>query len=295
MKYIKYILVSVLLISCSSIWSQQESIFTQYFQNMNIINPAYVGVDNETVITSGIRSQWTGVEEAPETQTLALSTYLGRNVGFGISMIRDRTFIEKQTFLALDFSYRLKLSDKMELYFGIKAGGNFYDVNTSGLETYNVQADPSLFGISNFNPNIGTGLLLKRGNSYVSLSVPRLLNTERSKNEDGIATVATDRPHFYATVGHDFTINNSGTVFLRPSVFLRYVNGAPVSMDFNNMLSFNNIFSIGGTYRTDQTFAAIASVTFKKIFTFGFAYETSSRSELARAQNTNEMLLRVRF
>lgn len=295
MKYIKYIIISGLLMYCNTSWSQQESIFTQYFQNMNIVNPAYAGVDNETVITSGIRSQWTGIAEAPETQTLAISTYLGKNVGLGISMVRDKTFIEKQTFLGLDFSYKLALSNGMDLYFGIKAGGNFYDVNTTGLETYSLQADPSLFGISNFNPNIGTGLLLKTNNWYLSLSVPRLLNTERSRNEDGIATVATDRPHFYATFGYDFKLNETGSILMKPSTFFRYVDGAPISMDFNNMLSFNDKFSIGGTFRTDNSYAAIASITFKKKFTFGFAYETSSRRELARAQNTNEILFRVKF
>lgn len=295
MKYFKYIIASVLLSYSGLMWSQQESIITQYTQNMNIINPAYAGVDDETIFTSSIRTQWTGIDDAPETQTMAFSMGLGKNIGIGLSMVRDRTFIEKQTFVGLDISYKLKASETTDIYFGIKGGGNFYNVNTDGLQTYNLQSDPSLVSISEFSPNVGIGVYLKRQKWYLSFSAPRILNTERAKNENGIATVATDRPHLYLSTGYDFTINKKETLFLRPSALMRYVNGAPVSIDFNAMLSFNNKFEFGGTYRTDGAYAAIATLSLGKHLTFGFAYEMSTRAELARAQNTNEFLLKFKF
>jgi len=295
MKYFKYIIASVLLSYSGLMWSQQESLITQYSQNMNIINPAYAGVDNETIFTSSIRTQWTGIDEAPETQTLAFSMALGKNVGIGLSMVRDRTFIEKQTFVGIDVSYKLKASETTDIYFGIKGGGNFYNVNTNGLETYNLESDPSLVSISDFTPNVGVGVYLKRQKWYVSFSVPRMLNSERTKNENGIATAATDRPHMYLSTGYDFTMNKKGTLFLRPSTLLRYVNGAPISIDLNAMLSFNNKFDFGGTYRTDGAYAAIASLSLGKHISVGFAYEMSSKAELARAQNTNEFLLKFKF
>lgn len=43
---------------------------------------------------------------------------------------------------------------------GIKAGGNTYEVNTSGLKTYNIVSDPNLQPISRFNPNVGVGFYL---------------------------------------------------------------------------------------------------------------------------------------
>lgn len=295
MKYFKYIVASILLSYSSLMWSQQESIITQYAQNMNIINPAYAGVDNETVLSSSVRTQWSGVDDAPETQTLAFGTSLGKNVGLGLSMVRDKTFIEKQVFVGIDVSYVLKASATTDVYFGIKGGGNFYDVNTSGLSTYNLESDPSLESISNFTPNIGVGALLKRKKWYASFSVPRMLNTERSKNDNGVATAATDRPHMYFSSGYEFSLNKKESLFLRPSTLMRYVNGAPFSVDFNMMLSFNKKFDIGGTYRTDGAYAGLVAFSINKRFTFGFAYEMSTKSELARAQNTNEFLLRLKL
>lgn len=69
----------------------------------------------------------------------------------------------------------------------------------------------------------------------------------------------------------------------------------PISVDINTRLSFEDKLTIGATYRTDGSFAGMASVTFLKVFTFGYAYEVATKSELARANNTNELLLRSKF
>jgi type IX secretion system PorP/SprF family membrane protein len=296
MKKHNYILISVLLLISSTLFAQQESTFTLFRYHMNIVNPAYAGINNETLLTSSLRRQWTGVEDAPQTQSVSFGTALSNNLGFGISMVNDRTFIEKQTFVGIDFSYRLKMNETTDLYLGLKVGGNSYDVNTSGLETYGVQSDPALASIHSFNPNVGVGAVLKNEKYYVSLSIPRLLNREHARNEDGYAMVATDRPHVYLSGGYDFDLNSSlASLILKPSVMMRYVNGAPVSIDLNTMLKIENNLELGVMYRTDQAFAAMGNITISKRFLVGYAYEISTRKTLASSKNTNEILLQFRF
>nr|WP_315205623.1 type IX secretion system membrane protein PorP/SprF [uncultured Flavobacterium sp.] len=296
MKKKQNILAIALLLVSSVVMAQQESAYTFYRQHMNLVNPAYAGMDNVTQATSTLRKQWTGVADAPETQAVSFGTALGKNVGFGMTVINDKTFIEKQTYVSLDFSYKLKLSETADVYFGIKAGGNTYNVNTTGLETYNVQADPALASINNFNPNVGVGAVYKEGPMYISLSIPRLLNTERATNDAGYASVATDRPHVYLSGGYDVPIQGEySRLILKPSAMLRYVSGAPVSVDFTTLLQIDKTFEIGGMYRTDKAYAAMATVLISNRLLFGFAYEMSTQSTLAAARNTNEILLQFRF
>lgn len=296
MKKIYYIIILALVLVSNLAMAQQESVYTFYRQHMNLVNPAYAGVDSITVVSSTLRKQWTGIANAPETQAISFGTSLGKKVGFGMTVINDQTFIEKQTFVSLDFSYKLKMSETADVYFGIKAGGSSYNVNTLGLETYNIQSDPALAAISTFNPNVGVGALYKEGPMYVSLSIPRLLNTKRATNDLGYASVATDSPHIYLSGGYDVPLDGElSTFILKPSAMLRYVNGAPVSVDLTAMLQIEKFFEIGGMYRTDKAYAAMATVLISKRLVFGFAYEMSTRSELARARNTNEMLLQFRF
>ena len=296
MKKIHNIVAIALLLTSSAVMAQQESVISFYRQHMNLVNPAYVGVDSMTIATSSIRKQWTGIAEAPETQTVSFGTYLGKNLGFGMTVIHDQTFVEKQTFVSVDFSYKLKMSETADMYFGIKAGGNTYNVNPSGLETYNLQSDPALGSINTFNPNLGVGALYKDGALYVSLSIPRLLNTKRATNDEGYASVKTDRPHIYLSGGYDFPLQDDfSSLVLKPSVMLRYVSGAPVSLDLTAMLQIEKNFEIGGMYRTDKAYAAMANITINNRFIFGFAYEMSTRPTLASAKNTNEIFLQFKF
>jgi len=290
----KYILVILLVLSTGRALSQQETPVTQYWDNMQLFNPAYTGSQG-TNLNAVIRNQWTNIQGAPESQLLSFGTDLGKNVGLGLSLMRDKTFIEKQTFFSIDFSYRVKLSETTDLFLGIKAGGNTYNINASELKTYNVIQDGSLENISSFTPNIGGGMLLRGTKWYFSLSVPRMLNTERARNEDGFATVATDRPHFYISTGYSFDLSQQGNWVLEPSMLLRYVDGAPVSMDLNTMVRLKDKIGAGMSYRTDQAYALIASLRLAKRFELGYAYEMSTRSELARAKATHEFMLSFSF
>jgi type IX secretion system PorP/SprF family membrane protein len=295
MKRIKTILAGALLLFGSALFAQQESTLTMYKYHMNIVNPAYAGVDNETLLMGSIRRQWTGIKDAPESQAVSFGTNVGHNLGLGISMVSDKTFVEKQTTLGIDFSYKLKVNETMDLYLGLKAGGNFYEVNTTGLENYSQQYDPALTSINHFNPNVGVGALLKNEKLFVSLSVPRILNTERAKNEDGYASVAKDNMHVYLSGGYDLNLNTDASLVLKPSFLLRYVNNSPVSVDINSMLQIQHNFEIGATYRTTGAFAGLVDFTISKRLLLGYAYEVSTESEIARSRNTNEFFIRFKF
>lgn len=295
MKIIKNILAGALLLFSSMLFAQQESLFTTYRYHMNVVNPAYAGVDGETVLMSTIRQQWTGIKDAPQTQAVSFGASVGKHLGLGVSMVYDKTFIEKQTQLGIDFSYKIQVGALTDLYLGIKAGGNFYNVNTSGLETYSRQSDPALATINQFNPNVGVGALLKNDKFFISLSVPRMLNTERAKNKDGYTAVATDRAHVYLSSGYDYDLNTATELVLKPSFMMRYVNGAPLSVDVNLMLQIEKFLEIGGSYRVDNAYAAIAGLTINDHLTFGYAYETSTGKVMASAKQSNEFFLRFKF
>jgi type IX secretion system PorP/SprF family membrane protein len=289
-----YKLLGLLLLTSSSLLAQQESMITFYKDHLNLVNPAFNSVDGNTYISSSIRNQWSGIKDAPETQALSFMTPLGKNLSLGISYVHDRVFIEQQSFVAVDFSYRVRLNTELELFMGIKAGGNNYSVNSNTLETYNIAMDPALASISSFNPNIGAGFYLKHDKYFISLSSPRLLNTERGKNEDGYATVTTDRMHIYVSSGYTFQINEE--LAITPSFMTRYVNGSPFSTDINAMASFYNVFDVGATYRTDQSAVGLAKFTLNKRLIMGLAYEYSLRSELFNsAKGTTELFLQFKL
>jgi type IX secretion system PorP/SprF family membrane protein len=159
------------------------------------------------------------------------------------------------------------------------------------LETYNVVSDPTLVNINRFNPNFGVGAYLKHEKYYISLSSPKMLSTQRAKNEDGVATVASDRVHIYLSGGYDIKLNDN--FMLKPSTLFRYVNGAPASLDITGVVNYKKQFELGVAYRTDKAFSGLATIKVNNWFDFGYAYEHSLRDEIASVSSgTHEFYMR---
>jgi len=253
---------------------------------MNLINPAFAGSSETTDIGINFRSQWVDVQGAPETQTVFISKALSQNVGLGMTVINDQTFIEKQTNVNIDFSYRLQMNQKTNLFLGIKAGLNSYNANTAGLITYGGSggSDPA---INNFNggfkPNVGAGALLKGENYFISLSSPNLITTDRLESENGIAKLGSSRAHYYLGGGYD--VNIKETILFKPSVLLRYVEFAPFSLDCVAAFSFNNSVELGASYRLNEGIGGLFIFNADKWINIGYAYQGPFESPI---QGTND-------
>ncbi|MDO9260439.1 MAG: type IX secretion system membrane protein PorP/SprF [Flavobacteriaceae bacterium] len=291
MKKNQYILTIVFLLLVSTVYGQQESNNTFYRDQMNIINPAYTGAGDMMTITMASRNQWQGVKNAPEIQSFSIGTPFSKNSGVGISLTNDKTFIEKQTNVYIDYSYKLKLTESIDLYMGLKAGGNFLNVDVSNLQTYSYDADPYLIDSKQFNPNMGAGAYLRSEKYYLSVSAPRLLNTERFKEREGIVTKATDKVHMYFSGGYDFTLSDNA--ILKPSVMVRYVAGAPVSTDYTATIEYLKKVEFGAAYRTDGTISGMAIFRALKWMDVGYAYESVTNDAISRVTNgTHEFFLK---
>ena len=277
-------LVLVPLIS----FSQQESYYTLYRFNMNVINPAYAGALGKNVFAFTSRRQWSSMQDAPSTLAFSYSSERANNVGLGLSVVSDKVFIEQQTFAYADFSYKLDM-ESTQLYLGLKAGGNFYSADPRVLSTYSTSSDPAQQQLSRFNPNVGAGAYLRGELFWASFSIPRLFNVKRES--DNLAVTAKDRVHSYLGGGADFAIGSG--LLLKPSVLFRKVKGLPVTTDITTMLSWQNQLDLGVSYRTSSAFALLAVVSLGG-FDIGYAYETPTDSSLSQLNlKTHEIVLRI--
>lgn len=286
----KYIYIFFFLVSSLSGFGQQESYYSLYRYNMNVINPAFAGAESSNMLTLTSRSQWVSVEGAPTTFAFAYSSARGNNVGLGISLVSDKVFVEQQTFAYVDFSYKLQMSSDNVLYLGLKGGGNFYDSDPTALSTYDPFGDPTQIGLSKFNPNIGAGAYFKASNYWMSFSIPRLFNVKRNKD---LAITAKDRVHAYFGLGADFAATTS--INVKPSLMIRKVKGLPTTADITAMASWQNQFDLGISLRTNSSIALMSIVSLGN-FDVGYAYETPTENLLSQVNlKTHEIVLRIKF
>src|SRR5678815_828640 len=89
--YFNLLLVTVLLTTSTSVTNaQQLPQFTQFMYNNLVVNPAYAGADEALSLTVLHRSQWTGVDNAPTTQSFSAHSLIRKKqIGLGLTVIRD--------------------------------------------------------------------------------------------------------------------------------------------------------------------------------------------------------------
>ncbi|WNH10401.1 type IX secretion system membrane protein PorP/SprF [Thalassobellus suaedae] len=293
MKLLKNYIIAILLFSCTISLAQQLPQFTQYMYNAISINPAYAGSREALSIVGLHRSQWVGFDGGPITQTLSIHTPLRNDrIGLGLSFIEDDLGPENFSYLYGDFSYAIPTGVNGKLAFGIKAGFTQYSLDSDFREAES--SDPLIYGIQNrWTPNIGLGVFWSTNKWYIGLSTPRVLNTDRNKEE---GYEALERLSYYFTGGYVFDL--SKTIKFKPSYIVKATNGATVSYDLTANFLFNEKFWLGGSYRINESTGAIGGfVDFQvsRQLRVGYAYEKPI-SDISRYTNgTHEVLLIYEF
>jgi len=283
--YILTILMAAFLLQ--DMHAQQDPQYTQYMYNMNVVNPAYAGSKESLSITGLYRNQWSGIDNNPVTFTFAAHSPVGKNVGLGLSAIRDELGPVKETNVFADFSYTLNLSEKVKLALGVKAGVTFHDVSLAGLELQDPN-DPFLSeDINNTYPNVGAGAFLYADNFYLGVSVPNLLKSVHL-DANGMK-YGNETNHFFATAGYVFQVNENFK--LKPSVMVKSAFEAPVSYDANLNALFYDRFELGASYRIDDSFSGLVGFQVNENIRIGYAYDHINSDLKALGPASHEVIL----
>jgi len=261
-----------------SVFAQQDAQYTQYMFNTLSVNPAYAGSRGQLSFAGLYRSQWIGLDGAPETFTLNLhSPIRNSRLGYGISVVNDNIGdgVVQETYLDAVLSYTIDVAQNAKLSFGLKGGGNFLSLDFQGLRNFDeevVQQD----NIDNqFSPNFGLGVYYHTDKFYAGFSAPNILESEYFDNSgddaNSVNFLATERINFYFITGYVFDLN--GDLKFKPALLTKAVGGAPLQVDLSANFLFNDKFSFGAAYRWDAAVSALAGFQITDQIMLGLAYD----------------------
>ena len=98
----KYCLLSAIVFITVLGHAQQQPLYTQYMFNGLVLNPAYAGSQETFTATALFRTQWAGIEDSPQTQTVSAHSPLDKlrnkrrpdsKVSVGLTLFNDRIAI----------------------------------------------------------------------------------------------------------------------------------------------------------------------------------------------------------
>ncbi len=290
----KVILGTLMILGTLLSKGQQDPMYTQYIFNLQTVNPAYVGYWQKIGITLLNRDQWVGFDGHPSTQTLSFQTPLeSQNVGLGFNVVLDKSGLEKRLLLNLDYSYRVFLSANTSLRFGIKGGITSYSNNLSEYTQYK-PSDPLFQGTidNKIMPNFGLGLFLSSPTYFLSLSIPKVMQSKYQSNINNFSSVSEVRHLFFAG-GMLFDIAKN--VKFKPGFMAKIVKGTPFQYDLSGNFLLAEKFWIGGMYRSGDSFGVIAQWVIDRKLRLGYAYDFNT-SGLQNFQNgIHEVMISFEF
>lgn len=293
MKKMKLLLgLMIIMLTLTSVFSQQDPQYTQYMYSQNILNPAYAG--SRGVLNIGLlgRSQWVGVDGAPETLTLSIHSPIGRNVGLGFSVIHDEIGPAKEDNVYGDFSYTIFTSEEGNLAFGLKAGFTFLNVRALGNL---VDQDDAILNepVNKVSPNFGAGIFYYTQKFYAGLSMPNFLDTRHLEKGNGKVSSASEKTHYFLTTGYVFGLSES--LKLKPSAMVKAVVGAPLSIDLSANALLNDNVEFGLSVRLDDSISAMIGFNVSDDMRIGYAYDHTTSNSGQFNSGSHEVLLLFDF
>lgn len=272
------------------LYAQQDPQYTQYMYNTTMINPAYAGSRGTLNVFGMYRTQWVGLEGAPKTANISISTPLGDSgLGLGVNFMNDRLGAMEENNIAVDLAYAINISYNYKLAFGLKGTANLLNVDYTKLTIYHPTDPVAQENISNkFNPNIGAGLYLYSDRAYLGISVPNFLTKDRY--DDNEVNTMRQKAHFYLMGGYVFELGKE--VQFKPAVLAKAVSGSPLQVDATANFLFYEKFTLGAAYRWDASVSALAGFQVTKDLFIGYAYDFETTQLRHYNSGSHEVFLR---
>lgn len=269
------------------LFAQQDAQYTQYMYNTLSVNPAYAGSRGQLTFAGLYRSQWVGLDGAPETFTLNLhSPIRNSRLGYGVSIVNDNIGdgVVQETYLDAVMSYTIDVSMDAKLSFGLKMGGNMLSLDFNKLRNFDQEVVAQDNIDNRFNPNFGLGIYYHTDKFYAGLSAPNVLESEYFDNDNSDGSVnflSAERINFYLITGYVFDMGPD--LKFKPALLTKAVSGAPLQVDLSASFLFADKFSFGAAYRWDAAVSGLVGFQLTEQLMVGLAYDRET-TELGGTQ-----------
>ena len=273
--------------------AQQYPVFSQYYFNELVINPAFAGSHVQMSLNATYRNQWVNFPGAPRTFSFSGHTsLLSGKVGVGLLVNNDEIGSYNNQNIYGYYAYRIKMM-RGTLSMGLQAGINLLRADFSKLDLQN-PGDPLFVASSGFKPNFGAGLYYNQKNFFVGFSVPFIMNNKIGNSlENAVADIREAR-YYFLRGGVIFPINAQETVKFNPSILVRAQEGQPLSMDFNAGFVFYDAMSVGASWRSGDALITFVDFKLSEKFHFAYSYDWTSSPVRRYSNGSHEFMLNYR-
>jgi type IX secretion system PorP/SprF family membrane protein len=284
--------IIVLLAGCAmlSARAQQAPQFTQFMYNNLVINPAYAGAEEVVSLTLLNRTQWTGVENAPSTQSFSAHSLLRKKVGLGLTIIHDRIGVHKNLSFLTNYAYHIAVGRRSTVSMGIQVGVTNLKSDYASLAGNS--NDPKLTNsINETMLGFGTGIYFRSPKLHIGISTPELFSKSVEVNDT--ISIALKSINLFGYGRYRFTLNER--IEMEPGLMVKYFPDLPISYDINLNFIYRRALTMGVSYRKKESVDLILKLQLTPQLQFGYAYDYPINYASNLSSASHELMLNYQF
>ena len=311
----KTLILLAILTSANLVSGQQLAQFSQYLHNPILLNPATSGVNNNVNLKLSYRDQWTGFTDAPKTSYFSIDGTIGggtkgsslRSSRLGFTEVKSGRkllshgiggYIVSDTYGAftntagyVSYALHLNITEEIRMSLGLGAGMSAWQMDAKKVEV----ADPNdntydylvSMGLRKSFFDMNSGIWVFSDKFYIGYSSEQLL--QNHIRDIDIPAETKVNIHHFVTGGYKFYLKND--LNITPSLMLKYMSPAPLTLDFNIKVNFKEQMWGGLSYRTNDALVIIAGYNIKDKIHIGYSYDVTLSELKQYSTGSHEILL----
>ncbi|MFN8276893.1 MAG: PorP/SprF family type IX secretion system membrane protein [Chitinophagales bacterium] len=277
--------------------AQQVPLYSAYYFNQFLLNPAFTGINNDYRAFLFYRDQWTGYPNGPVTRGgTAEGSFWKNRSGVGVDVINDNTDIIQRVSAHINYAQKIHVGKNHVIALGVGIG--LMDTRVRFNEAHPHDNDDNYLLVNSgrraaFDLNAGIAYQWKK--LRIGFAMPQILNTSARITSQLKESKFQLTRHITASASYEINIAKE-KFNITPMVFVRKGNSAPVQVDASLMLDYKHMVFLGASYRTEYGVSAIAGVDLFKHVTIAYAYDFNMNNKIkSYVGGSHEVILGVHF
>lgn len=279
--------------------AQQQGIYSQYYIQHSLYNPAAVGNDEQINIALFFRKEWTTFPGTPSSNLLiGDSPFNHGRMGIGLQIGQESVVATKTWLANVSYAYRINLK-KGKLAFGAKLGMHQTRFNASELTIKDEQDRTLTTMVTNaITPDLGFGLHYSNKSWHAGIAMYNLTSNQFHAFEN-TTSAGEYNASFSLQASKNLSLNPNWN--LQPSFLAVYIPNIHHLEIGNLTLSYKKELYLGTSYRSNQSMVFMLGVRLNKISSalenlrVGYSYDLNMSTLNVYLQNTHELTLSLLF
>lgn len=286
-------LLALLFVVASS-FAQQLPLYSQYYFNKFIYNPALTGHSGNLEANLFGRNQYTQIDGYQTAGFSASGQANDGKIGLGLYLVNDANLLQTQNNVFANYAYNIKMSDANTLSLGFALGVVNTRFNTENFIT-TAPDDPTLRLLSTrpgaaLDASIGANL--KLSNFQLGVSVPQFLGSSQEFSDHQQSSLTYDlQNHLMVMTSYDIWANEN--LMIQPLILYKNTKNAPGQIDVNVIADWQNKGWLGAAWREGYGVTAMAGIRLAEKIRFGYSYDWSTGDYSQALGGSHEVLLGV--